>query len=490
MEKETILEPMADILIESMRSIGYTFESAMADIIDNSISAKANEINIIFNPSECNLGFIDNGNGMNKEELKEAMRWGSKDPLAVRSEIDLGRFGLGLKSASLSQCRKLTVVSKSENGMLNGMCWDLDHVRDTGKWSVLNLTVDEISKLPNISNLSEKSNGTYVLWEDFDKIEVTSKDLVSTLEELLDYASDYLALVFHLYIADNLTIKINGTELKKIDPFLTKNSFTQVLKADPLSIKDNDGKSHQIKVEPYVLPHFNSLSVEEKLMMGKHGEFRNKQGFYIYRNKRLIIWGSWFRMAGNNEAFKNARVKVQIPNSLDDIWSIDVKKSNASIPPSIKKQLFYAVKNSIDKSKRIYTQRAVNVNKQMGYECVWDTLRDNDKTFYKINRELPVIQKLTEGLSQEQIDMLDMIFVDIENNIPKYEIFNQIANDDDSDNDDYLSVKERVKSFLSLNEVNDIDGFEELINPLLKSEPYCKYENLYNDLKKELFEND
>ena len=490
MEKETILEPMADILIESMRSIGYTFESAMADIIDNSISAKANEINIIFNPSECNLVFIDNGNGMNKEELKEAMRWGSKDPLAVRSEIDLGRFGLGLKSASLSQCRKLTVVSKSENGMLNGMCWDLDHVRDTGKWSVLNLTVDEIGKLPNISNLSEKSNGTYVLWEDFDKIEVTSKDLVSTLEELLDYASDYLALVFHLYIADNLTIKINGTELKKIDPFLTKNSFTQVLKADPLSIKDNDGKSHQIKVEPYVLPHFNSLSVEERLMMGKHGEFRNKQGFYIYRNKRLIIWGSWFRMAGNNEAFKNARVKVQIPNSLDDIWSIDVKKSNASIPPSIKRQLFYAVKNSIDKSKRIYTQRAVNVNKQMGYECVWDTLRDNDKTFYKINRELPVIQKLTEGLSQEQIDMLDMIFVDIENNIPKYEIFNQIANDDDSDNDDYLSVKERVKSFLSLNEVNDIDGFEELINPLLKSEPYCKYENLYNDLKKELFGND
>ena len=103
MEKETILEPMADILIESMRSIGYTFESAMADIIDNSISANADEINIIFNPTDCNLIFIDNGNGMNREDLKEAMRWGSKDPLAVRSEIDLGRFGLGLKSASLSR---------------------------------------------------------------------------------------------------------------------------------------------------------------------------------------------------------------------------------------------------------------------------------------------------------------------------------------------------------------------------------------------------
>lgn len=489
MINDEILEPMADILIESMRSIGYTFESAMADIIDNSISAEATRIAIRFNPNDCHLMFIDNGHGMNKAELTEAMRWGSKDPLEKRSDIDLGRFGLGLKSASLSQCRRLTVVSKIGTE-INGMCWDLDHVRKTGKWSVIILSLDEIDSLPDIKSLKGLENGTYVLWENFDKVEVTSKDLISTLEETLDYASDYLALIFHLYIADNLTITLNGTELPKIDPFLTKNSFTQQLKSDPLSIKDNEGVSHQIKIEPYVLPHFNSLTPTEKLMMGKHGEFRNKQGFYIYRNKRLIIWGSWFRMAGNSETYKNARVKVQIPNSLDDIWSIDVKKSNASIPPSIKKQLFYAVKNAIDKSKRIYTQRAINVNKEMGYQCVWDTLRDNDKTFYRINRELPIIQKLSEGMTQEQIDMLDLIFSDIENNMPKYEIFNQIANDDDSDKDDYSSVSERVKSFLALNNVTNLETFDMIIKPLLQSEPYCKYENMYDDLKKELFSND
>lgn len=486
MASELVLEPMADILIESMRSIGYTFESAMADIIDNSIGAESKNVWISFNPSDCYLLFIDDGHGMNYEELTEAMRWGSKDPLMKRNEIDLGRFGLGLKSASLSQCRKLTVVS-IVNKCINGMCWDLDYVRSKGTWSVITLDENEIFNLPEIATLKQKKTGTYVLWEKFDKVEVTSKNLVSTLEDLLDYSSDYLALVFHLYISKGLKIQINNQPLPKIDPFLTKNSFTQILKSDPLIIKDNEGEPHQITIEPYVLPHFNSLTPEEKLMMGKNGEFKSKQGFYIYRNDRLIIWGSWFRMAGNNEVYKNARVKVQIPNSLDDIWSIDVKKSSASIPPSIKKQLFYAVKTSIDKSKKIYTQRAINVNKQLGYQCVWDTMRDNDKTFYKINRELPIIQKFSESLSDEQIELLDLILSDIENNMPKYEIFNQIANNDDSDDDNYQKVKGRVEQFLVLNNVKNIDDFDAIIKPLLESEPYCKYENLYDDLKKGRF---
>ena len=489
MEKEQILEPMADILIESMRSIGYTFESAMADIIDNSIGAEAKKIDILFDSSLCHLIFLDDGHGMNKAELMEAMRWGSKDRLLKRNEHDLGRFGLGLKSASLSQCRKLTVVSKTNNE-INGMCWDLDHVRKTNKWSVIVLDQEEIINLPSIQKLFSIKEGTFVLWQDFDKVEVTSKDLVSTLESMIDYAADYLAMIFHMYISEYLTIRINGTELPKIDPFLTKNSYTQVLKADPLTIKDDEGNSHQISIEPYVLPHFNSLTAEERNMMGKHGEFRNKQGFYIYRNKRLIVWGTWFRLVGSNEAYKNARVKVQIPNSLDYIWSIDVKKSSATIPPKIKNQLLYAVKNSINKSKRIYTQRAINVNKELGYQCVWDTLRENDKTFYKINRDLPIIQKLTENMSEDQIQLLDLIFNDIENNLPKYEIFSQIADDHDDNPDNYEKIFERVKMFMHINKVDNLQRFDTIIKPLLKSEPYCKYEHLYEDLRKDIENND
>src|SRR5690606_33153758 len=121
------------------------------------------------------------------------------------------------------------------------------------------------------------------------------------------------------------------------------NSFTQSLKTEDVLIKDKNGISTNIEVTPYVLPHFSSLSNEDKLILGKHDNFRNKQGFYIYRNKRLLIWGTWFRMTTNNELYKNARVKVEIPNTLDDIWNIDIKKSTASIPSIIKSKLFFSV---------------------------------------------------------------------------------------------------------------------------------------------------
>lgn len=108
--------PKADHLIGSMRSMGYTFESAIADIIDNSISANCQNVFLFFptDPLHCYVSILDDGDGMSKEELLEAMRYGSTSSESVRSENDLGRFGLGLKAASLSQCRKLTVVSKKD----------------------------------------------------------------------------------------------------------------------------------------------------------------------------------------------------------------------------------------------------------------------------------------------------------------------------------------------------------------------------------------
>ena len=101
------------------------------------------------------------------------MKYGSEQKRDGRDANDLGRFGLGLKAASLSQCRRLTVVSKIGTE-INGMCWDLDHVRKTGKWSVIILSLDEIDSLPDIKLLKGLENGTYVLWENFDKVEVTS----------------------------------------------------------------------------------------------------------------------------------------------------------------------------------------------------------------------------------------------------------------------------------------------------------------------------
>ena len=132
--------PVAPILMESTRALGYSMETAIADIIDNSIAAKATEINIFFQSVEnpC-IGIIDNGVGMSKEIITEAMRYGSMSPLKRRTEQDLGRYGLGLKTASLSQCRNLTVVSKQREN-IEGRMWNLDHVQETQKWSLQNLS--------------------------------------------------------------------------------------------------------------------------------------------------------------------------------------------------------------------------------------------------------------------------------------------------------------------------------------------------------------
>lgn len=480
------LQPRAEILIESLRSIGYSFQSAVADIVDNSLSAEATEISIKYNPSLNNIVFTDNGYGMNNTELEEAMRFGSKDPLISRSQKDLGRFGLGLNTASLSQCRKFSVFS-IKDGKINGYAWDLDIVRDTGDWTVIKYNSKEVSKNKYAIALSQMKSGTCVIWENFDKISVTSRSLKETIETLIDESRDYLALVFHLYINEGVKIIVNNIELKSIDPFLSKSTFTQKFKVEPLDIYDTDGKKQRIKVTPYVLPHFSSLTENEREMVGGKDNYKNKQGFYIYRNKRLIIWGTWFRIVAHNELYRNARVMVEIPNTLDYIWSVDVKKSSASIPPLIRQKLFHSVNQAISSSKNIYTKRARNINKDLGYSCVWDTIVDRDRTSYKINRDLPIIQALTNHLDDNDIKLLEFIFNDIENNLPKYEIYTKLSEGkDDNEKEEANIIKERVLSFFKFSNIIEKSEIENVLNSLFKSEPYCNYTELKDKIKKEL----
>ncbi|MDW7661873.1 MAG: ATP-binding protein [Bacillota bacterium] len=161
--KEKILIPYAPILVESTRSIGYSFEAALADIIDNSIGKNAKEINVRFrSASHPYVAVIDDAQGMDEEELETAMRYGSKSSLDERDERDLGRFGLGLKMASMSQCRKLTVISKKE-GKIHAAQWDLDHIVKKGDWSLLRFNNQEIKNLLLVDELKKQASGTIVI---------------------------------------------------------------------------------------------------------------------------------------------------------------------------------------------------------------------------------------------------------------------------------------------------------------------------------------
>lgn len=320
--------PFAPVLMESTRAIGYSLEAAIADIIDNSIAAKAGKVQLFFFPvDDAYVCILDNGSGMDDAQIDVAMQYGSKSPTDMRDASDLGRYGLGLKTASLSQCRVLTVVSKQGNTII-GRRWDLDYVIETGKWSLLVLDEDDLEKVPHIADLKEQENGTLVVWQNLDRLLMGEVDYEKSLGRKMDDVRQHLGLVFHRYLSGEAGIKrleilFNGVKIKAADPFLLKKS-TQAMDTETLIIR---GK--KILVKPYILPHISKMTEEEKNQLGGKEGIRKQQGFYVYRNKRLLIWGTWFRMMRQGDLSKLARVMVDIPNDLDDLWTLDIKKSHA-----------------------------------------------------------------------------------------------------------------------------------------------------------------
>lgn len=283
--------PFAPALIESMRSLGYSFSSAIADLLDNSISAKATTIHILSEPSDNpSLVIFDDGCGMSAERLYEAMRYGSSNPLEERADDDLGRFGLGLKSASLSQCRKLIVVSK-QDGVVSAYSWDLDYVIEKKAWILKGFNENEISSFPKIEMLNGVDHGTYVYLSEFDRIKESTVNISETFSKCLDDMINHLALVFHRFLDESLRIYVNGLEIESRDPFLISHKATQRKRESSFYIN-----GEKITLKPYILPHLSKLSQDDMDKVGGKDRLRNDQGFYVYRNKRLIIWGTWFRL--------------------------------------------------------------------------------------------------------------------------------------------------------------------------------------------------
>lgn len=466
--------PYAPLLIESMRSLGYSFETAIADLIDNSVSAQAKKISILLDPSDDpQLIIFDNGNGMDSSTLEEALRFGSRGPLETRSEFDLGRFGLGLKSASLSQCRRLVVASK-HGGALCCFSWDLDEVAKSGDWSVLEYSQEEIRQLPSINLFDSVESGTYVLLQNFDRISASSNNVKKTLDTLIEAAEDHLSLVFHRIISeDKVSIIINGRPIEPKDPFLENHKSTQRLREQTISIDDK-----KITLQPYILPHRNKLSRDDLRKVGGTDDLRTNQGFYIYRCKRLIIWGTWFRLLSKEELNKLARVKVDIPNSLDEIWSIDVKKSTANLPDKIRKNLYGSIKESVFGSKKVIEYRG-KLNRDDDISYIWqrETNRDGSIT-YSINRDLPQIQLLTSGLDQTGQRVLEALLESVEANFPASSVYLDVA--DGEINTSGINNNRIVEDFeVQLTYAEQLGlSRDDLQNMLLKTEPYASNKEL------------
>ncbi|WP_049762010.1 ATP-binding protein [Candidatus Korobacter versatilis] len=426
---ELPLPPFAPVLLESMRAIGYSFESAIADVIDNSISAGAQNIQIRFLPyDEPFVSILDDGIGMSARALVEAMRHGSQDPRLLRSSSDLGRFGLGLKTASLSQCRCLTVISK-QNGELNARRWDLDLVEKRKDWILTGVRPDELSTLPQVAELAKLEHGTLVLWQRFDRLAAGESSIEQALGDRIDMAREHLSLVFHRFLASEikgsptLEIAINDNPLKAQDPFLRANKATQSLPEESLAV---EGCS--VKVAPFILPHISRLSKDDLRMAGGEEGLRRNQGFYVYRNKRLISWGSWFRLVRQEEMTKLARVRVDIPNALDHLWTLDVKKSAASPPEAIRNGLRVIVDRISEGSRRVYTFRGRRANAD-GVVHIWDRTLERGGVTYTLNREHPLIIALESLIPDTALPLFQKHLQSVERTFPFDSLYADMASE-------------------------------------------------------------
>jgi hypothetical protein len=366
--------PHAAALIEGLRDIGYSLETAISDITDNSITAGARQIKIVSEAysEDPFIAIVDDGRGMTEEELIAAMRPGSKSPLATRDGPDLGRFGLGLKSASFSQCRRLTVVSR-RSGQTSVAIWDLDEVAQSNKWVVQ--LPDNVSGISAVDHLG--ASGTLVLWQKLDRlIGGYAENRIKRAEIINQRIAEterHLRLVFHRFMSGGkpLRIVLNGRVLHPLDPFAQENVATIVDPQERLTLSHGE-----VEIQSFTLPHHKQMGkLEWEDIGGPEGHLKS-QGFYLYRGHRLIT------------------------NSMDADWKIDVKKSSAQLPPAVRDRLKTLIERIQIGSKRTYIKKG---QKLVDHERLpmWHRVQADGQIRYGPNASHPAFAAFADKLPDE-----------------------------------------------------------------------------------------
>jgi hypothetical protein len=358
--------PSARRLVHSLRDLGYDFSQAVADIVDNSIAARASRVtvDIEFESDDSWVCIADNGRGMTPDRLREAMRFGSAGEYEAD---DLGKFGLGLKSASLSQCRRLTVASRTskERARVTAYSWDLDHLESKDRWEVLPTAM---SNLPTpIQDRLHGSTGTVVFWQRLDRIlgykhpygESAKKQIPLMCREL----ERHLGMVFHNFLAGvikrrPLSISLNGNKVAAWDPYCRSESDTKALGrvTIPLVLDEVAG---EVVVEPYVLPPQSKFSSPEAFhRAGGPAKWNLQQGFYIYRASRMIQSGGWCHLQAPDEHTKLARVSLSFSPALDEAFRVNVTKTRVYLPSQIRSEVQKAIGPVLKLARSSYTSSA------------------------------------------------------------------------------------------------------------------------------------
>lgn len=343
--------PSAKRLIRSLRDMGYEFEAAVADLIDNSIEAGANtvRIDVEWNGEDSYVLIADNGTGMSAQQLREALRFGAERDYDTE---DLGKFGLGLKTASLSQCSRLTVASRQNESRadINAYCWDLGHIEATNRWEIL--PVRSVDLQTEARQHLKETTGTVVIWERLDRIlgykrpdgESARKQLNAMCRDL----EEHVAMVFHRFLegavrGKRLAIYLNGNKVAPWDPFARSEANTQKLEQVVLRVEQEKGKS-DVVLEPYVLPAQARFSNPDAFNRASGpNKWNRQQGFYIYRADRMIQSGGWSNLRTLDEHNKLARIALYFSPKLDEEFKINVPKMRVVLPATIRDDVLRAI---------------------------------------------------------------------------------------------------------------------------------------------------
>ncbi|WP_406815128.1 ATP-binding protein [Mycobacterium sp. M23085] len=340
----TSVTPSAARLTDSLRDIGYDFSSAIADLVDNSITAEATQVNVVieFDGAASRVFISDNGQGMTINGLTEAMRFGSRRKYGTG---DLGRYGLGLKTASLSQGRCFTVVTRTSAGrrVIQTRQLDLDLVAEFDDWLIIEPERTEL--VARAQNLLEDATGTVVIWEKLDRV-VPAKNASGgwakrRFETLQQKAAEHLAMVFHKFLSgearsDRLVITVNGQKLVPWDPFARSELATRELVPQVFEIEHGDATG-QVTLRRFVLPGRDqfSSSAEFERMSGPL-KWNRQQGLYTYRAGRLVQWGGWSGIRSIDEHTKLARASIEFDTDLDEAFNINVAKMRVALPSQLR----------------------------------------------------------------------------------------------------------------------------------------------------------
>jgi hypothetical protein len=411
--------PSAARLMRSLRDIGYELPSAIADLVDNSIDANARRVDITFQSDgpQSWVRVVDDGIGMSPTGLDEAMRYGSDAQYAARA---LGHFGLGLKTASLSQCRRLTVATRS--GAASRVAirrWDLDVVVARNSWDLER--VSQSNAPDQIRAVLSRERGTVVLWENLDRLlprrptpGITARVLRTAVEDV----RQHLAMVFHRFLSgeafatrDRMIITVDGEPLEPWDPFARDEPHTRALPRQTLSF-ESDETPIDLDVAPFVLPAqqlFSSADAHRRA--AGPNRWNRHQGFYVYRRDRLLQAGGWNRLRTLDEHAKLARIAVDLPIGEEQRFGVDVAKMRVNFPEDLRPELRAIAAGAV----------AVAQERYRDHQALEDEERDLERPSAEaisISRDWPAIMRAVEDVIGQDVELRDRLLLRLANADP------------------------------------------------------------------------